>query len=435
MRISKIKHLLAAAFVCLLLSACTFGAEPNDIAYITALGIDKAETDGDYYVTIQFAKPSMISGGASEEGGKGEDLIEHLTVEAPTVYSAVSLANKIISKTFSTEHLSLIVISEEIGSEDAGDLIKTITGDKDIRPETFLAVAQESAREFFENVEPVIEINPVRYYRMILSGDSTKSFTNTDIHTFYLNMISGCRDTVVPAAGIMEESSEGESGGSESGGSESGGSDTKANGGSGGDGGKNQKQSEAQVNTDPFEWGIRDYAAGEIAISNSNKSELAGGAVFSGGRLMGYIGTTEVKALSLMTGSEYTLSTINTFGVPVSLYIKKSRPMRVSADASGETPVINVSLAFKGAMTYTPEYFAGGKNVAEFEEAAGEALRERILSTLITLRDMDSDAVGFGKYAMARFTREEFERYNWKEKYKSAQINVDVSFKLEHMGV
>ncbi len=97
----------------LTLSGC-FGREPNEIAYIVALGIDKAENEN-YEITIQYANPTQISGGASEEGGKGgNQIVENVTVESPTIYGAIGLANHIVSKTFTLSHAKLIVFSSDI---------------------------------------------------------------------------------------------------------------------------------------------------------------------------------------------------------------------------------------------------------------------------------------------------------------------------------
>ncbi len=79
-----------------------------------ALGIDKGDNDN-FDITIQYANTTQISGGSSEEGGKnGSQIVENITVEAPTIYSAVGLANHIVSKTFSLSHAKLIVFSQEI---------------------------------------------------------------------------------------------------------------------------------------------------------------------------------------------------------------------------------------------------------------------------------------------------------------------------------
>ena len=60
------KRITAALFIIIftvpLLSSCYDYKEPNDYAYIVSLGIDKGSDDGIYNYTIQFARPSQISG-------------------------------------------------------------------------------------------------------------------------------------------------------------------------------------------------------------------------------------------------------------------------------------------------------------------------------------------------------------------------------------
>ena len=148
--------------VSLMLSSCV-GEEPNDIGYITALGIDKAE-DG-YNYTIQFANPTKISGGASESGGTGGDIVENLVVEAPTVYAAISHADSIVSKDLSLSHAKIIVISEEIAKEGLSEITDVVARNNDIRPDIYIAIA-EDAGEYLEGVKPVVELNPVKYYQL-----------------------------------------------------------------------------------------------------------------------------------------------------------------------------------------------------------------------------------------------------------------------------
>ena len=115
----KIFFLIPIFFV---LSGCYDSKEPNDIAYVVALGIDSAE-DENYEFTIQFAKTTQISGGASQEGGKeGSNILEIISVKAPTVYSGINVANQVVSKRFTLAHTKLIVISDEIAKEGVRNL-------------------------------------------------------------------------------------------------------------------------------------------------------------------------------------------------------------------------------------------------------------------------------------------------------------------------
>lgn len=67
----KNKILVLVLIVVFMISGCSRMTEPNDLAYVVALGIDKSDIENCYDITIQFAKPISISGG-SDEGGEEE---------------------------------------------------------------------------------------------------------------------------------------------------------------------------------------------------------------------------------------------------------------------------------------------------------------------------------------------------------------------------
>ena len=163
MKILKLLLVLACVFP---LSGC-FGNEPNEVAYIVALGFDKAENETDYKITIQFAKPTQISGGASEEGGKGgSDIIENITVEAPNIYAGLNVANHVMSKKFSLFHTKLFVFSEEIARNGVEDLLETMARSEEIRSDIYITVALGEANKYLMEVKPVVELNPARYYQL-----------------------------------------------------------------------------------------------------------------------------------------------------------------------------------------------------------------------------------------------------------------------------
>ena len=115
---SRIRIIITIIVVVLttLLTGCT-GKEPNEIAYVVALGIDSTDDDN-YKITIQYANTTQISGGASESGGKaGSEIVDNVTIEAPNIYAGVGLANNIVSKSFSMSHAKLIVFSKEVAEK------------------------------------------------------------------------------------------------------------------------------------------------------------------------------------------------------------------------------------------------------------------------------------------------------------------------------
>ena len=119
---SRIRIIITIIVVVLttLLTGCT-GKEPNEIAYVVALGIDSTDDDN-YKITIQYANTTQISGGASESGGKaGSEIVDNVTIEAPNIYAGVGLANNIVSKSFSMSHAKLIVFSKEMAEKGVKD--------------------------------------------------------------------------------------------------------------------------------------------------------------------------------------------------------------------------------------------------------------------------------------------------------------------------
>ena len=49
------------------LTGCYDYKEPDEIAYIVAVGVDKGDTQNAYNFTIQFERTSKITGGGGEE--------------------------------------------------------------------------------------------------------------------------------------------------------------------------------------------------------------------------------------------------------------------------------------------------------------------------------------------------------------------------------
>ena len=161
---NSVKMVIIAVLAVFLVSGCEDGTEPDTLGYVVAIGIDAPENDAEGYdFTLQFANPTKISGGSGESGGKGgKDSIENITVTAPGIYSAVNVANHIISKKFTLSHTKLLVFSDEISQKGVETFFENIGRSSDIRPNTYIAVSKGKAKDFLESVNPETEVNPVR---------------------------------------------------------------------------------------------------------------------------------------------------------------------------------------------------------------------------------------------------------------------------------
>ncbi len=456
----KLIKLFPTIFLILTLCGC-FGKEPNDISYAIAIGFDKAEDGENYNITLQFAKPTQISGGDSESGGSASpQIVEDITVEAPTLYSAVNLADSIVSKHFFLSHVNLIVFSAEVAREGVGDIMETLSRSYDIRPNVYMAVAMEGARKYLSEVKPVLEVNPAKYYQLTYEANGAGGLPKSIIEEFYFMENLPDVDSVVPLAGVMkisdEESSDEEgSSGSKGGSSEEGSSDSEGGssggGSSGSEGGssesgseeneqssgQNQLQPQAPVNNSGFEFKVKDYKAGEVAIDETNKSEAIGMAVFKKDKMVGTFGGIECELYNIMSGEHRDLfiSLEGMTGKPVTVLLRDEKKPKINVDI--ENRRVDINLYLESDLYSLPVDEKVEDYIEDFEKKSGaniEAACENLINTAFS--EYDADILGLTRKAKRKFlTYGDFINSGISDDIKDFDINVNVDFSVRRTGL
>lgn len=440
--------ILPAIFLILLLSGC-MGAEPNDIAYVAAMGFDKADNDN-YKITIQFAKPNQISGGASEEGGSGKGIVENVAVEAPNIYSAINIANNIVSKKFSLSHAKLMVFSQEVAEEGLEDLMETFIRSYEIRPDMYLAVAPDGAEDYLSEVKPVVEVNPAKYYQLTYEQRGGAGIPKNTALDFYFCRNKQYRDGVLPVAGVLKTKGGSEGGGSESGGESGGqggegsseGGSQKAEGGTSeesGGGSENEAQKSAPVNEKGFEFKIKNYIAGEVAIRENNKSEAMGMAVFKENKMVGTLGSIESEVYNLMTGN-YDYGYISFYsdesgGTPVTVRLQQRKKPKIDVDVKKKK--IDIRLYIESDLYSLPANYVAEYDIEDFEKTSKEAIKsycEEFLNK--TLKEYNVDVLGLARSAKKDFlTYQDFSEHDWNSEFKDYDIEIHTEFYVRRSGM
>ena len=449
MSILKLKKIIALIFIISLLSGCYDYIEPNDLSYVVAIGIDKGSDDSLYNYTLQFARPTQISGGSSEQGGSGEQTIGTVKVEAPSIYAAVNVANHVISKTFTLSHTKIIVISNELAKSGIGKIVDTVGRSLDLRPSVFLCVSSDKAGDYLESVKPVVEINPVKYYRLIFESPNSSYIPKNDVGTVFANLKSDTMQNTLPFVGVGKGSKGGESSGSSQGGGSSGGS-SSGGGSQGSQGEENQSQSpqpsseddaKIPINENKFEYHMKEYVAGKLDIEKQNESEVLGTAVFKEDKMISFLTGIESEILNILSGrftNGYTsLYVPQSPDNPVTIRMEQREKPKVKIEINNDTPKINVKLSLEGIFVTVPSDYVVEKNLSEFEKNTSEYIKNYALDFLNkTAIQFDSDIIGFGKKAKILFlTNEEFENFKWNDKYKNAEFSCDVDFSVRRTGL
>lgn len=451
------KKLIIFLLLCVPMLCSCSGNEPNDVAYVVALGIDKGSGDN-FDITIQFAKPNTISGGASEEGGKaGNEIIENIFIEAPSIYSAINVANSVISKEFSLSHTRIIVFSEELAREGIGDLLQTFAKSDDIRPDILLAVSKDKASEYLKNIKPLVELNPIKYYQLIYEKNNFGTIPKINASEVYFDIISGLRDPVMPLAGVMkapggdEEGSSSQQASGDSGGS-SGGSSGGGSGSSGGEesGQENQtdlsqsqqelnQENEIGTNQEGFQYKIKDYQAGEVAIIESDKSEALGMAVFRSDKLEAIFGETESEIYNILNGT-YDSSFVTFSGISDKAFtvtVKLHQYRRPSYKVNIKDKTVNIKLYLEFDIYSFDENDKIDQNTSEFEHHCEEIMNSEFENFIKKMRDnYGSDIMGIGEKAKKCFwSLKSYNEYDWENQFPDYEISVDTELKTRHSGL
>ncbi|SET25179.1 Ger(x)C family spore germination protein [Paenibacillus sp. NFR01] len=142
--------MLLLLFLPMLLSGCWERRELNELAFVLALGLDKAEAG--YKVTMQVVIPSSMasqtSGGA---GGSGVPVISY-SFPVATVYESLRKFNLTSSRSSYLGHIRVLVIGEALAREGVADTLDVLKRSREPRMDFYVMVARNNTAENVLNV-------------------------------------------------------------------------------------------------------------------------------------------------------------------------------------------------------------------------------------------------------------------------------------------
>lgn len=409
-------------------SGCYDRREIDDMAYVMAVGFDKGKTNP-LRMTLQIAVPKAIgaggggegNGGRSDGGGGnssegGNKSVTITTVETPTIYSGINVVNNYISKQIHFSHAQAVVFSEELAREGIEKYIHALIRGKEFRGSMFVVVVKGSAEEYLRNVQPILEINPSKYYRMIYQAYRYTGFTaNTILINFYLKTECFCSQAVATLASVskFEDSQNITIEGST----------------------YREKGKEYPL--------VGDYTAGNIPQTGNTNTEIMGLAVFDGARMVGELDGEETSYYLMVTG-EYNYSYItvpdpideNSFVV---LNVKKRRNPTKKVQMVDGKPLAYVKVDLEGDILSIQSglNYEDPDNVKILEEWVEKFFREGILRFLKkTAEEYGTDICSLGENMRIKFlTWNDWMEFKWLDRYKDTKFSVDVSFKIRRPGL
>lgn len=346
--------------------------------------------------------------------------------------------------------------------------IYSLINNEEIRPTANLIISKSSAYDYLNNSNPNLEKLTTQYYETFaITGRFTGYFSNITIGDFYNNLSSPYTDSTAILGGLnstaRQEASKSEkssSGGSSQGGSGgSGGSGSGAgNSGQGSSGGggstgsssssggsssqtinptdsKQNSENQEDVVTNP-----EDLVAGTSSIVGDRGTENFGIAVFKDYKLCGEL--TAVESICHLLITNNVDSCILSIDNPISeeeqkkieLQIFPRKNTKVNLLLKDDIPHISIEMKLEAdIITLDKDVNYEQEDIlSKISDAAKNYLKDELynyLNKVTTEYNIDIDH--FSTKAPAHFlTISDWENYNWEEKFKNTEFNINIDLSL-----
>ena len=392
-----------------------------NLAYVLAIGVDNGEK-AKMKVSLQFTKSSSFSPQNSSETSNNIVLV---SAEADSIFSGINLLNSYIGKEINLSHCNLVVFSEEFAKEGISSQIYSLINNEKFRPTTNLIISSCDAYEYLNNIKPNLEKLTTNYYDTFsLTNKFTGYFSNITIGEFFNTLSTRNSDGTAILGGLNanNRSNEEESSSENSSSSESS-SQTE-----------NENVSVADTVTN-----IEQLVAGTSSIQGKRGTENIGIAVFNNDKMCGKLDTIETMCHLLLKNEIKTciISIDNPYPSDnkekIELSLTPTKKSKISVDIKDDIPYINIELNLQASIITLEDNIDYGDNATlqKFSESAKTYLESKYSDYFKKLQDYDIDIDAFSNKALSHFsTNQEWEDFNWREKFKTANFNVTTNINV-----
>lgn len=152
-RLTSLLFILASI---MLLAGCWDRRELNDIAIVSALGIDKV--DDELLVTIQVINPGQVA--TVKQGGITKAPVRTFQSKARTLSEAMRKVTTFSPRAVYSSHLRMLIIGEDLAKEGMGEIIDYVVRGKEFRTDFYLSIAKNTRAENILKVLSQLETIP-----------------------------------------------------------------------------------------------------------------------------------------------------------------------------------------------------------------------------------------------------------------------------------
>lgn len=391
-----------------LTSGCTGAKETDEIAFVIAMGIDKADQNN-LKVTYRIMIPRSTGGlqGPGQEVPEGPTVIQ--SIVAPNTAEALNILNSTISRRPNLTHMKGLIIGEELARSGISQVLVPFVRFREYRGNIFIFVAKGTAEELLIRNKPKLDYLPTRWIETYMTTANESSYyTRIDVHDFYMRLKNPGGSPYANYLGV----------------------NPTAAGTQPLDGKVSQQQAGA-------------YLPGEIPRTGTdNPIDFIGAAVFSGDKMVGALTGKQVRVLSILQNKlakgYFILVDPLEPKSQINLCLRNGAKPDIDVDLVDGREIIKIDVFLEGEIVGIQSNINYEKDGYRemVEEGASDLVTREIRDFVGYTQELGSDVFDFGKYLRRHFdTYGEFEQADLPGMYKNAKVEVRVKTKIRRMGL
>ncbi len=403
-KIRIVSLLLITVFSVVSVSGCYDSNEIEDLAYVIAIGIDKADKKS-FNLTFQTAVPKSIAGGEGES-------IDTKTFKTDNFLSGLKKTSQYLDRQINLSHAKIIVVSEEIAKEGITAFLNGLQNNIEIRPNVNIVVAAQGAQKYIESIKPKLSSSPAKHYDLLFgSYESDFLVKDTQLEDYlYRAKNQSAQPVAIYTAidkAITDETK----------------SDEKSN--------KSDEEENKKTEED---------------VKKSSEDEkkaiaIKGLAVFKEDKMVGKLNDDEAMLFALMTSTKSKDIEIvdpldERFKVLGNVTKSKLSSTKVMLNNGKPQISINLKLNIDVEAVQSDNDYDEPEKATKLEMAYKQYLNKGLTDLLNkTTKKLKSDIFGFGQQAKRNFkTIDEWDKAKWQEIYPQSQYDLRLDIKIRRQS-
>ncbi len=383
-------------------SGCWDRQELDRIAFVLTFGVDQDSPEDEYIeMTMLIGRPMAKEESGSTGSGESPYYLVTNKEKAPSTAQAGLM--DFTARQMNLHHNLAVIFGRQTAENGLEPFIDRIIRCRECRPETYVFVYNDKAKEFLKEAKPRLEDLPSKALVGLMEDTEGPFFAHPiRVIDFIKDFLAEGKDPFAPLVEIKKDLRE-----------------TVKNNENGEDNGSENDEENTEEE-------ISD--AGEILIS--------GMAVFREDKLVGIIKEEEASGALWIMGKK-TGRFITEHSEVGSITISNvSGDSSINADFVAKNRLV-IEISTKGNISDWPllRKDLNRELLESVEKSMEEKIKEEIDKSLKVLQELKSDIFGFGQHISRHHPHDWSElKDDWPEIYKDLEVEVTVSAKIERSG-